>query len=68
MRLQEHLEKKEIINESYKTAFVEDKTLWTLVKKYWPKEAKQLEKAYDEKTMDKLKDYVMGSISRYGLK
>lgn len=69
MRLVEHLEEqKAILNESYKTSFVEDKALWTLIKKHWPKEAKQLEKGYDEKLMNKLKDYVMGSISRYGLK
>ena len=67
MRLVEHL-RKENLNESYQSKFVEDKTLWNLVKKYWPKEAKQLEKGYDEKLMNKLKDYVMGSISRYGLK
>lgn len=53
---------------SYKSAFTEDKALWKLVRKHWPKEAKQLEKGYDEKIMNALKDSVMGSISRYGLK
>lgn len=53
---------------SYQVKFVEDPALWKLVKKYWPKEAKQLEKGYDEKLKNQLVDWVMGSISRYGLK
>ena len=54
------------LNEEYVVKFSEDKALWNLVKKYWPNETKQLEKGYDEKLMNTLKDNVMGSISRYG--
>lgn len=57
----------ENLNESYKSAFTEDGNLWKLVKKYWPKETKKLEKdGYDEKTWNDLKDSISGSISRYG--
>lgn len=51
---------------NYKSSFSEDKDLWKLIKKYWPKEAKQLEKGYDEKLKNDLQENVSGSISRYG--
>ena len=54
------------VNESYSVPFTEDPNFWKLVKKHWPKEAKQLEKGYDEKLYNQLRDYVAGSVSRYG--
>jgi hypothetical protein len=68
MRLFEHLNSMNEAVKNFKVAFVEDKNFWKLVKKYWPEEAKELEKGYNEKLMDHLKDSVIGSISRYGLK
>ena len=70
--LENALKNKPKVNEadykpSYKYQFTEDKDLWKVIKKYWPKEAKQLEKGYDEQLMTTLRESAAGSISRYGL-
>ena len=65
----DNLVEKDVIEEAnYTSKFAEDNALWNLIKKYWPKETKELEKnGYDEKLWNQLKDNVEGSISRYGL-
>ncbi len=66
----DNLVEKEVIEEgsNFSVKFSEDKALWILIKKYWPKETKELEKnGYDEKLWNQLSENVRGSISRYGL-
>lgn len=66
--LEKALERQKIVNErvDYKSGFSEDDALWKIIKKYWPKETRQLEKGYDEKLKNDLQEKVAGSISRYG--
>jgi len=65
-KMEEDIVDEAFIRAKYSVEFTEDKALWKLVKKYWPNEAKQLEKGYDEHLTNTLIESVGGSISRYG--
>ncbi len=43
------------------------RTLWPMIKKEWPDETDKLEKKYNEKLYQELKDKIITNISKFGV-